>query len=88
VSWLDEYDLTRQVPGVGLCGVQPQIYTVALMVGLDEMGYRYRYCYPTYMDATLALHTWDGKGDPPGPWIKLKGHPAGERLGPGIEDRV
>ena len=64
-------------------GVMPMNFTCGLFVGLDETGYAYRYCYPTLTDAVMAAATWTGEGDPPGPWIKLKGHPEGERLGPG-----
>jgi hypothetical protein len=44
-----------------------------LCVGLDEIGYRTRFCYPDFLSASLALSQWDGRGDPPGPWIKEKG---------------
>jgi hypothetical protein len=82
-DWKSEYVGKRVLPGLGLCGVKHMIYTASLIVGLNEEGYRYRYCYPTLFDALEALRVWDGTGDPPGPWIKLKGHPDGERLGPG-----
>jgi len=42
-------------------------------VGLDETGYRTRFCYEDKRTALFALLTWDGRGDPPGPWIKEKG---------------
>ena len=38
------------------------------------MAYNYdaRYCYPIERDALHDLREWDGKGDPPGDWIKEK----------------
>lgn len=64
-----------QVPGRGLCGVQPMLFTVALCYGIEPDGcYAGRYCYPTEQAilALAALHAWDGKCDPTGPWIKHK----------------
>lgn len=49
------------------------IFTAGLLVGVDEDGYRTRFCYPTMAAAIDALAMWDGHGDPPGPWIKEKG---------------
>lgn len=65
-----------------VCALQKQLFTVALVVGLDRTGYRYRYCYEREYDASEALVQWDGAGDPPGPWIKVKGD-GPDRLGPG-----
>jgi len=53
--------------------VQRMHFTFALMVGCDETGYRTRFCFATLSDAMTALLTWDGRGDPPGDWIKEKG---------------
>lgn len=66
-------------------GVCPMAYTYGLCVGVGAYGYAYRYCYERKIDAVIAMKAWagDGHGDPPGPWIKLKGHQSGERLGPG-----
>jgi len=68
------------LPGGQLAGIMPQLFTTALCVGLDEYGYRTRFCYERKEDAIAALDAWDGKGDPPGPWIKEK---PSDRLGPG-----
>lgn len=57
-----------------------QVYTTGLFVGLTDIGYDRRYCYEHAKDAIVAVLTWDGRGDPPGPWIKEK---PGDRLGPG-----
>jgi hypothetical protein len=56
-----------------LCGIKRFAFTTGLMVGLDSMGYKGRYCYHTYNEALEALLTWDGKGHPEGNWIKYKG---------------
>lgn len=72
----------REIPGKGLCALKPFMFTWGLMVGLNRIGYDYRYCYQNLADALRALQKWDGEGDPPGPWIKRKG--GGEDvLGPG-----
>ncbi len=49
------------------------IFTVGLVVGLDEISYKHRYCYHSNEEAVRALNEWDGKGFPPGNWIKRKG---------------
>lgn len=59
------------------------LYTTGLFVGLDRMGWRTRFCYEHKVDAVAALDAWDGRGDPPGPWIKEK---PSDRLGPGLSD--
>lgn len=62
-------------------GVAQFIYTTGLCVGLNEFSYRGRYCYANVRDALFDASTWDGIGDPPGPWIKYKGED-GERMNP------
>lgn len=62
-------------------GVAQFIYTCGLCVGLTEYSYRGRYCYANVRDALFDASTWDGVGDPPGPWIKYKGED-GERMNP------
>lgn len=61
-------------------GVRDFAFKTGLCVGLDLSGYRRRYCYARRKDAEAALADWDGRGDPPGPWIKVK---PTDRLGPG-----
>lgn len=63
-----------------VCGLHHQLFTCALVVGLNETGYQRRYCYERARDALSALHGWNGTGDPSGPWIKEK---PSDRLGPG-----
>jgi hypothetical protein len=86
--WQDTILETRHVPEQGLCGTQRFIVTCGLLTGLtfDGLTYDYtaRYCYERATDARDALRTWNGEGDPPGPWIKEK---LSERLGPGAKLR-
>ena len=78
------YTAVRQLPDGRWIGVLKLIYTCGLVVGLDESGYQYRYCYHRYVDAVRDAERWDGVDDPPGPWVKLKGHKErGDVLGPG-----
>ena len=64
-----------------VCALQKQLFTVAIVVGIDRVGYERRYCYEREAVAREALVQWDGAGDPPGPWIKEK---PSDRLGPGV----
>ena len=63
------------------------IYTTGLVVGLNEFGYDYRYCYEKYRDALIAVSQYEGEGDPIGPWIKRKGE-GGEKMGPGAKGGI
>lgn len=70
-----------KLPNGEFIGMMRMIYTTELFVGLTVDGYRGRYCYEHAADVKKALLTWDGNGDPPGPWIKYKdGY--GERVNP------
>ena len=71
----------KQLPTGEWAALARFLFTVGLLVGIDEIGYRVRYCYPSYADAWAALAAWDGVGDPPGPWIKAKGE-GGDRENP------
>lgn len=62
----------RRLPSGQLLGVQRQLFTTGLFVGLDRVGYRRRFCYESAAEAVHACVTWDGTGDPPGNWIKEK----------------
>lgn len=66
-----------------IAGIHKMMFTTGLFVGLDEIGYRTRFCYRDQEEAEQAIETWDGIGDPPGMWIKEKGRV--ERLGPGAK---
>lgn len=82
VARLNSEGYTRCIvlPTGELAGIFPMLFTTGLFVGLDEMGWRTRFCYERVQDAIAALDAWDGQGDPPGPWIKEK---PSDRLGPG-----
>jgi hypothetical protein len=82
VAALNGYSNARIVPKHGVCGLNLFLFTVGVIVGIDELGYAGQYCYENLAEATIALDEWTGEGDPPGPWIKYKGH-GEERLGPG-----
>ena len=81
------YSQIKHIEGLGLCGIRPFIYTTAIVVGLNETGYKYRYCYPKNraLECVMALHVWDGKGDPQGNWIKRKGE-GGDFDNPNFEE--
>lgn len=73
IHTLNPYRPTRTLPNGDLIGICNMIYTVGLVVGIDQDGnYRTRFCYPTRAEAEHALRTWDGTGFPPGFWIKQK----------------
>lgn len=74
VALMAGYYPVRLMPTGEVCGIQRQMYTVGLFVGIDTYGYRTRFCFPEFDSALRALMEWDGVGDnPPGPWIKEKG---------------
>lgn len=75
------YHPVRLLPSGEWAGVMDMLFTAALMVGMDDIGYRTRFCYEHRRDAETALTEWDGAGDPPGPWLKEK---SSNRLGPGL----
>lgn len=63
-------------------GMLRMAYTAGLFVMTEHFVER-RYCYEHAIAAGAAAVLWDGKGDPPGPWIKEK---PSERLGPGATE--
>lgn len=73
------YANIRRLPNGELIGTQRMMFTTGLFVGLTASGYRTRFCYEHEGEAVAACRAWDGRGDPPGPWIKEK--PA-DRLNP------
>ena len=79
------YFQLREIPGHGLCGVCRFIFTVAIVCGINSVGYRYRYCYPDALSANMAYDEWDGEGHPPGNWIKRKGE-GGDLANPNMDD--
>lgn len=65
-------------------GIVGMNFTYGMCIGIDEHGYRGRYCYEHAIDAIIAAKEYEGVGDPSGMWIKYKGE-GGERLGPGAK---
>ncbi len=82
-DWEAFYREIRTLPSGEKAGLMKMNFTTGLVVGLDAVGYRTRFCYADWKDAREALVKWDGHGDPPGPWIKEKGRV--ERNGPGAK---
>jgi hypothetical protein len=76
------YKLVRRLPNGKFVGLSPQMFTIGLLVGLDETGYEYRYCYDNWGEAIMAIETWDGTDDPPGNWIVRKGLGGGDYVNP------
>ena len=74
------YRSIKAMPDGMICGLQRQLFTTGLIVGLSADGYQRRYCYEHENDAARALAAWDGADDPSGPWIKEK---PSDRIGPG-----
>lgn len=68
----------QEIPGRGICALCKYMYTVGIVWGLDDTGYKGRWCYSGLVQAAVALASWDGQGDPPLEWIKYKGED-GER---------
>ena len=66
------YYCCKQLPTGEIAGLHDMLFTVGLMVGIRQHEYRTRFCYPDRASARLAIMSWNGDGDPPGPWIKEK----------------
>ena len=73
MDWKRDYEGLVTLASGELVGLRAFMFTVGLCVGLQDDGYRIRYCYPSWAAAEAALAVWDGSGDPSGPWIKAKG---------------
>lgn len=67
-----DYLVARVLPSGELAALRVMLFTVGLCVGLEPWGVRTRFCYPDFPSALQAIMGWDGRGDPPGPWIKQK----------------
>lgn len=63
----------RNIDGQGLCGLRKFAFTTGLIIGIEQLTYLGRYCFPSERDALNALNDWNGMGDPSGNWIKYKG---------------
>ena len=56
-----------------IVGLGQFIFTVGIVVGMDETGYEYRFCYGSYAEAFVALANWIlTGGDEPDGYIKRK----------------
>ena len=54
-------------------GLMQFLFTVGLVVGLDETGYEYRFCYENASEAFTGLLNWILSGDDePANYIKRK----------------
>lgn len=63
-----------------VCAVQELLFTTAMLLGMDAIGYSTRYCDEHASGAEATLAQWDGTGHPGGAWIK--GNGAGMELLP------
>lgn len=67
------YTSPKLINGVW-CGILRLVFNTGLVVGIDEYGYLYRYCYHTFKEANEALLKYNDINEhPPGDWIKRKG---------------
>jgi hypothetical protein len=82
------YTNVRQLKDGRWIGLMQMNFTTGLFTGLDETGYSSRYCYEKWAEALTDFAVWEGQGDPPGPWIKHKGGPEGDRLNPRLKDEI
>ncbi len=67
------YSVLRVMPDGNIAGIRKFLFTYGLCTHLDWSGYGERWCFEDPASAIIALELWDGRGDPPGPWIKRKG---------------
>lgn len=70
-TWLESMNYFNLEEKNGkLCGLFRFLFTVAIVVGIDENGYEYRYCYDNLNEALSAYNDWNGEGDPEGYIVK------------------
>lgn len=75
----------REFP-FGTVALRDYVNTCDIVVGIKGTAYKRRYSYDSRHHAQKALESWDGQGDPSGPWLKCKG-PDELRIGPGWATR-
>ena len=46
-----------------LVALGPFLYTTGIMVGMDDQGYEYRFCYHTQDQAMIAMLQWIGNDE-------------------------
>ena len=74
------YVCLRAISG-DVCGLQSQLFTTALIVGLTDISYERRYCYEHTYEAIAALLEYsDTSNHPSGRWVKVKGRYRGRPL--------
>ncbi len=56
------YGMPIKVDGE-IVALGPFLFTVGIIVGMDETGYRCRYCYDTEHEAMIGLLSWIGSAD-------------------------
>jgi hypothetical protein len=73
------YYRARQLPNGEWLALARQMFTTGLCVVKEphpgdtvSNGMRTRFCFEHAHDAEAALVAWDGRGDPPGNWVKQK----------------
>lgn len=74
------YQFPRRLPNGEWIALYRFLFTWGIILGLDEIGYKRRFCYKNINDALNAVANWNGENDPPGDWIVEK---PGDRQGPG-----
>lgn len=82
IQYLEEngYFDMRVIDGQ-LCGLHRYAYTTGIVVGLTELSYERRYCYPLHREAVAAFEAMTTVDKhPDGPWVKVKGRFKGELL--------
>ncbi|WP_156507725.1 hypothetical protein [Halioglobus sp. HI00S01] len=57
------YIMPTMVNGM-VCGLTPLVFTWGVCTGIDETGYRNRFCFETLLDAISFLTEWDGLAAP------------------------
>ena len=85
-AWRSEFLAERWIAGRP-CAVQPSVASTGLIVDVSFSSLDYKftahYHYGHAEDALLALRDWDGRLDPPGPWLK---EGVTNRIGPGVQE--
>lgn len=64
-----QYDTLRELPDHSVAAIGKLIYTTALYLGLDEVGYRRRYCYDDDARARTEFDKLQTQDDEPQGWI-------------------
>lgn len=68
------YSEPKRLADGRIAALAPFVFTTGLIFDIDPDGhYDSRFCYESRQEASSALASWDGVGDPPGDWVKQKG---------------